>query len=87
MNAQFGFWLKTTVFLWFEMKFPSSACSHLRTPPLPLFSQGELHDEEEHMHSVALIDHKRTASYLRVQAVFKSSFTVLFYGTGCQKTH
>lgn len=69
------------------MKFPSSACPSLRTPPLPLFSQGELHDEEEHMHSVALIDHKRTASYLRVRAVFKSSFAVLFYGTGCQKTH
>lgn len=68
-----------------EKKFLSSTCPSFRIPPLPLLSRGELPSEEEHMHSEAVINHKRTLSSLSVQAIFKNYFSVLFCRRGCQE--
>lgn len=77
--------VRATVFLWFEMKFPSSPSPNLRVPPLPVFSQEKLHSEEEDIDSIELIKRKRILLYFRVQAVFKNYFTGLFYRRGCQE--
>lgn len=77
--------VRATVFLWFEVKFPSSPYPNLRVPPLRVFSQEKLHSEDEDIDSIVLINRERILLYFRVQAVFKNYFMVLFHRRGCQE--